>query len=168
MSQNIKNQLATLELTVRHVHDMMTHSTANRNRIIENMSLKNALIQEEEEPRVFPIRVLPFRRNPKFYGRTVEMERIAKYLNPSDGQSLAYTIYGRRGVGKTELALEFAYSEMVHFDAIFWVQCDSSAAIRDSFTNIALLLCLPGADFDGHHEENLLSVHIWLRKTSML
>ena len=95
-----------------------------------------------------------------------ELEKIEKYLSPKDDQSLrTYTIYGRRGVGKTEIALQFAYMNQPGFDAIFWIQCETSVAIRQSFTNVAVALNLPAADRDGHHEENQLAVQNWLKKT---
>jgi hypothetical protein len=39
-------------------------------------------------------------------------------------------------------------------------------AIRQSFTDIAVALELPGAQKDGHHEENLMAVKEWLKRTS--
>jgi KaiC/GvpD/RAD55 family RecA-like ATPase len=131
------------------------------------MSLRHALIPENEEPGTFPNRILPFKQNKKFYGRKDELDRILTFLRPKDDQSLrTYTIYGRRGVGKTEIALEFAYTNPAGFDALFWIQCETSVAIRQSFTDVAVSLNLPGADRDGHHEENLLAVQDWLKKTS--
>jgi hypothetical protein len=53
------------------------------------------------------------------------------------------------------------------YDAVFWVQCETSVAIRQSFTDIAVALELPGAVKDGHHEENLMLVKEWLKKTSL-
>ena len=101
----------------------------------------------------------------RLHGYT-ELEKIEKYLSPKDDQSLrTYTIYGRRGVGKTEIALQFAYMNQSSFDAIFWIQCETSVSIRQSFTNVAVALNLPGADRDGHHEENQLAVKTWLKKT---
>jgi hypothetical protein len=42
-----------------------------------------------------------------------------------------YTIYGRRGVGKTDIAAQFAYQNSCDFDAIFWIQCETSVAKYD-------------------------------------
>jgi NB-ARC domain len=132
------------------------------------MSLRHALIPEPEEPGIFPNKILPSRaKNDKFYGRRDELDRIAKYLHPKGDQSFrTYTIYGRRGVGKTEIALQFAHTNPCGFDAIFWIQCETSVAICQSFTKVAVSLNLPGADSGGHHQENLGMVHDWLKKTS--
>jgi KaiC/GvpD/RAD55 family RecA-like ATPase len=105
---------------------------------------------ENEETAAFPIKILPFRPNPHFYGRQEELEKITQYLSPKGDQSLrTYTIFGRRGVGKTEIALRFANTNTVEFDAIFWIQCETSVAIRQSFTDVAIALNLPRANRDG-------------------
>jgi Cdc6-like AAA superfamily ATPase len=110
--------------------------------------------------------ILPYGQNDRFYGRGAEMDKIEKYLSPKGDQSLrTYTIYGRRGVGKTEIALQFSYMNQAGFDAIFWIQCETTVSIRQSFTNVAVALNLPGADHNGHHEENQLAVQNWLKKT---
>jgi hypothetical protein len=60
-----------------------------------------------------------------------------------------YTIYGRRGVGKTDIALQYAHTNPSQFDAIFWIQCETSVSLRQSFTDTAVQLNLPGADRNG-------------------
>jgi hypothetical protein len=45
------------------------------------------------------------------------------------------------------------------------VQCETSASLRQSFTDIAVALELPGADRTGHFEENQIKVLQWLKKT---
>lgn len=163
---NVATQVSVLEATVRHLNEITSYSKVNQDRRVKNMSLRHALIPEAEETAAFPVKILPFRQNPRFYGRQEELDKIIKYLSPKDDQSLrTYTIYGRRGVGKTEIALQFANSNTASFDAIFWIQCETSVAIRQSFTDVAVSLNLPKADRDGHHEENLLAVHHWLKKT---
>lgn len=163
----MNENFSLLDQTVRHVNDITTLSKVNQDRRVKNMSLRHALNPDTEKPGTFPNRILPFQLNPRFYGRQNELEKITKYLSPTGDQSLrTYTIYGRRGVGKTEIALQFAYSNPCDFEALFWIQCETSVAIRPSFTRVAVSLNLPGADSDGHHEENLLAVHKWLKKTS--
>lgn len=169
LNKAINTQLATLEDIVRHLNEITSLSKVNQDRMIKNLSMKHALMPESDEPGTFPNRILPFQKNPKFYGREEELEKIQDYLCPKGDQSLrTYTIYGRRGVGKTEIALEFAHMNRAGFDAIFWIQCETSVAIRQSFTNAAVSLNLPGADRAGHHEENLLAVQNWLKKTSKI
>jgi len=55
----------------------------------------------------------------------------------------------RRGVGKTDIALEYAYTNPSGIEAIFWIQCETSITLRQSFTDMAVQLNLPGADRNG-------------------
>jgi hypothetical protein len=167
VSEGMNQQFELLDFTVKHVNDITQFSVVNRENNIRNMSLKHALIANNDEPGVFPSKLLPFAQNPKFYGRKEEMDRLVKHLSVKTQSSYrTYTIYGRRGVGKTEIALQFAYTNPAGYDAIFWIQCETSVAIRQSFTDVAVKLNLPGAYKDGHHEENLIAVQNWLKKTS--
>ena len=114
---------------------------------------------------VFPCLWLPNKRNEKFFGREEQLREIDGYLDPGAKRLRTYMIYGRRGVGKTNIALEYAYRNPSKFDAIFWINCETASALRESFTRMALRLKLGGVEPIGHHEENLIIVHKWLART---
>lgn len=146
---------------------MNNFSEANRELQLKNLVLRHALLLEDEEKGAFPVQRIPFRQNPNFYGRKLELEKIWECLKPT-GQSTfrTYTIYGRRGVGKTQIALQFGYTHISTYDAIFWIQCETSVTIRQSFNEVAVALNIPAADRPGQDEENLTAVQNWLKKTS--
>ncbi|KAL5320487.1 hypothetical protein ACEPPN_011292 [Leptodophora sp. 'Broadleaf-Isolate-01'] len=90
-----------------------------------------------------------------------------KHIAPNSKSSLgAYTIYGRRGVGKTALALQFAYDciDTRTYDFVFWVQSETMVSTRQSFASIAKFLHL-GRDDGSQDHEILVAVHNWLSKT---
>jgi hypothetical protein len=162
LKEKINDQLRSMEAIVKHVNEISMRAQAQQ-RLSQQ---QYATIIDPVDTGTFPKRVIPFQQNPEFYGRKQELEKIFNDLKPKKDQSFrTYTIYGRRGVGKTEIALQFAHTNPTNYDAIFWVQCETSVAIRQSFTNIALALDLPGAVRDGHHEENHLAVKWWLKYT---
>ncbi|CZR55427.1 uncharacterized protein PAC_05315 [Phialocephala subalpina] len=166
LNESINSQLESMDLTVKHVNEITIQSKANLDRQARALTQRHTLAPDSEEKCSFPNRILPFQQNTRFYGRKEELDKIYDYLSPKgDGSYRTYTIYGRRGVGKTEIALQFAYTNPAGYDAIFWIQCETSVTIRQSFTDVAVSLELPGADRDGHHEENLLAVKDWLSKT---
>ncbi|KAG9243598.1 hypothetical protein BJ878DRAFT_111026 [Calycina marina] len=131
------------------------------------MSMRHALIPEAEEKAAFPIkRLVPnTKRIPDFYGRQDELEMIEKHLAPSRERDTlrSSTIY-RRGVGKTKTPAHFAHTSGCCFDAIFWVQCETSVGIRESFTDTVVSLEIPRASREVRHEENLLAVQNWLKR----
>lgn len=144
--------ISEIDGTAKHLNEIMNLSSVNRDRIQKNLAARHATIPESDEPATFPIQMLPSRKNPRFYGRKAELEKINEALdwrNPKNNPLRTYTIYGRRGVGKTELALEYAYSNPAKFDAIFWVGCETGLILRQSFTDMAKALNLPGADKYG-------------------
>lgn len=171
LNDSISNQIWILDSVVKHVNEITSYSKVNLDRQVKNMSLRHALVPESEEPGTFPTKILPWAQNEKFYGRSDELEKVGNFLDPKNSEGVelrTYTIYGRRGVGKTEIALQFAYTKFEQgvYDAVFWIQCETSVAIRQSFTDVAIALNLPGADREGRHEENLMAVQNWLKKTS--
>lgn len=130
-------------------------ASANRQRIQDNLAARRTAEPEPEDTAVFPIKMLPPRsKNSNFYGRERELEKINEALDWRNHNNLplrTYTVYGRRGVGKTELALEYAHSNPAGFDAIFWVGCHTSLILRQTFTEMAKAVNLPGADKQGNH-----------------
>ncbi len=111
--------------------------------------------------------MLPVARNRRFFGRNQILTQIDNYLQPgntSNGlRSLA--IYGLGGVGKTRIALEYAYSKKDEVDNLLWVPAEDILALQQGFTTIAVDgLKLPNATRQSH-EENMLLVVSWLQQT---
>lgn len=79
-------------------------------------------------------------------------------------QSVA--LHGVGGVGKTSIASSYAekkYYEEV-YDVVAWIHGEKDSSLRQSFTNIAMRLKLPGAQSQAD-EENQILVHHWLQST---
>ena len=140
--------------TVKHLNDITNFSTANRDRAQRIVQNRHAVNPEAAESGAFPMDMLPHPQNMKFFGRKDELNKIDQCLRPDPDHPAklrTYTIYGRRGVGKTELALEYAYSSIAkkRFDAVFWIGCETALSLRQSFTDVAIKLDLPRADKHG-------------------
>jgi hypothetical protein len=130
-----------LDETVRHLSDLTSYSQANVQQQMINLSLRHSLGNDENEGERarFPLAMLPFKQNRSFYGRREEMDKMDQYLKWEGNSPLrTFSIYGRRGVGKTEIALEYAYRNPSRFDAIFWIGCETTLTLRQSFTNMAI------------------------------
>jgi tetratricopeptide (TPR) repeat protein/Cdc6-like AAA superfamily ATPase len=170
MIPKIKGYLEAMEGTVKHIRAMSTtrHITQlQESRIGELGVREREIIMDGSEKAIFPVDNLPTHRTAHFTGRRKEIDRIHAWLGVEQNTRLrTFLIYGRRGIGKTQIALEYAARyKTPMYDAIFWIQCETSASLRNSFAEIATALELDGADKNGHFEENLMKVLRWLKHT---
>jgi hypothetical protein len=86
-----------------------------------------------------PYRKLPRNRNTQFHFRANALQDLRDFLQPGDLPSSlrSASIHGLGGIGKTQLALEFAYRHTALYDAIFWIKADNKSKIRESILNYA-------------------------------
>lgn len=89
---------------------------------------------------------VPYRRNPFFTGREEILAHLYNTLRSSNAAALtqAQAISGLGGIGKTQIAVEYAYRNREHYKAIFWINASARNAISADFVAIATLLGLPG------------------------
>ncbi len=89
---------------------------------------------------------LPFRRNPLFTGRATYLEQLDTHFKTGDSVALtqSLSISGLGGIGKTQLALEYAYRCFLNvYQAVFWVDAADISSLQASYVELARLLELP-------------------------
>ena len=88
---------------------------------------------------------IPYPRNPFFTGRTDLLTQLAATLHA--GQPIALSqpqaISGLGGIGKTQIAIEYAYQHEQDYQAVLWAQADTRENLTTSFLALASLLNLP-------------------------
>jgi hypothetical protein len=90
------------------------------------------------------------KENDDFHGREDILALIDESLLPTtqntdvSDRSLvrSFALCGMGGVGKTEIAVKYAYSRRSKFDAIFWVTADDKNILTEEFARIAVDLGL--------------------------
>jgi hypothetical protein len=76
---------------------------------------------------------LPRQKSTSFTGRKAPLEDIYSLFWPSDDQARGrkkITLFGLAGAGKSEAALQYAYTHSKKYDAIFWVQAQNTAELE--------------------------------------
>src|SRR5581483_10019823 len=75
----------------------------------------------------------PFKRNPYFTGRSAQLGTLHRLLSAGKQVALTQAISGLGGIGKTQLALEYAYRYQKSYHDIFWASADTKEALMASY-----------------------------------
>ncbi len=92
-----------------------------------------------------PVWNLPFHRNPNFTGRAELLAELRAALTKDKTAALtqAQAIHGLGGVGKTQLALEYAFRFAAEFQIVWWLRAEEAATLAADFAALATALNLP-------------------------
>lgn len=115
-----------------------------------------------------PCQTLPFPRNPTFYGRTDILEQISDALatQPDSSEVRSVALWGTVGIGKTQIALEYAFQQIsTGYQIVLWIACDKETEIVNSFNKAAQKLQLPGLLPSNTPNRNRDLVLEYLQKT---
>ena len=112
-----------------------------------------------------PIWNVPYLRNPIFTGRAGDLAELRASLLA--GKTAALTqpraIHGLGGIGKTQLAVEYAYRNRADYDLVWWVRSEEPTTLAGDYASLAVKLDLPEKDAT---EQNVIveAVKEWLRQ----
>lgn len=104
-------------------------------------------------------------RNPNFTGRAADLAALASALAAGSTVTVE-ALRGMGGVGKTQLATEFAHLRATDYDLVYWFAAEEPATIADQFTALAVQLGLDAAvdpeALQAQVHEQLREVPGWL------
>lgn len=76
-------------------------------------------------------------RNPNFTGREDLLRQLHERLEPGAMAAvLPQTLHGLGGVGKSQLAVEYAYRHRTDFDVIWWIPAELTVQIQSSLAEL--------------------------------
>ncbi|MFL5590329.1 MAG: FxSxx-COOH system tetratricopeptide repeat protein [Ktedonobacteraceae bacterium] len=107
---------------------------------------------------------VPYPRNPFFTGREELLAQLMAALRTGSATALTQpqAISGLGGIGKTQIAVEYAYRSHANYQAVFWVHADTRENVVSDFVTIAGLLKLP----ERNAQDQMIVVNAvkeWLR-----
>ena len=111
---------------------------------IEDLSLSPKSAIHQALPKIWSI---PFSRNWCFTGREELLTRISTHLRTGHGKATALVqspqaINGLGGIGKTQIAVEYAYRHASKYQNVFWVRAERRESLYASYSEIATKLNL--------------------------
>jgi len=124
--------------------------------VVDELERKKGLIWSQEIPS----------RNPHFTGREKELATLRDSLMRSAVQVLSHpvqTVLGLGGVGKTEIAAEYAHRHAGEYDIVWWVRSDGEDRVRDALVRLGNRMEL--FDPEGERDRSIWAVIDALRTT---
>jgi tetratricopeptide (TPR) repeat protein len=119
-----------------------------------------------EKTKEFEVKfIVPYQRNPHFVGRGKLLENLKTSLYSQTTKKFNHRIalYGMGGIGKTQCALEYIYSNQSQYERIYWITAADQASLLSGYQVIASSARLPGLQ-DASPIEIATSVLAWLRQ----
>ncbi|HEU5377619.1 MAG TPA: FxSxx-COOH system tetratricopeptide repeat protein [Ktedonobacteraceae bacterium] len=119
---------------------------------------------------------VPYRRNPHFTGRDELLDQLARQLSPEKQADVTTTrrailsqpqaIKGLGGIGKTQVALEYAYRsrQQDRYTHTFWINAANEEAIITSFLQLADLLPAFSARGETNQQQVITAIKSWLEQ----
>ena len=83
------------------------------------------------------------RRNPAFTGRADLLAALRAALTSGRPAALTQALHGLGGIGKTQLALEYAYRHLPDYDLVWWLRAEDSITLASDLAALATPLFLP-------------------------
>ena len=103
-------------------------------------------------------------RNRNFTGRREALEQLRTTL-VAGGNAAVTALHGLGGVGKTQLAIEYAWRYHTDYSHIWWVRAETPATLVSDFASLARKL--PDAVRDGVADADAAAAALnWLRRNS--
>ena len=93
-----------------------------------------------------PIWNVPHPRNPHFTGRVGLLAALTHILGVRGLAALNQSIAGQGGVGKTQIAVEYAYRHAAEYDIVWWVRADQNVTLAADYAALSVPLRLPERD----------------------
>src|SRR4051794_33318667 len=84
-------------------------------------------------------------RNPRFTGRDGMLAELRRRLRAGEGTLVVQALYGLGGVGKTQLAIEYAHRFAADYQLVWWIDAEQPVLIPEQLAALAARLDLaPG------------------------
>jgi nucleoside phosphorylase len=150
-------------LVVRGISDLINHKDEADASGSQEILAKLDFGEEADQPKSV-IENIPYHRNRNFTGRSSLLDKLRKDLTTGQYTALTQAVTGLGGVGKTQLALEYAYRHIDDYEVIWWVRSEDPAILANDYIELADRLGLEKSS--GKTEELIEPVRQWFENNT--
>ncbi|MGH3755745.1 MAG: FxSxx-COOH system tetratricopeptide repeat protein [Pseudonocardiaceae bacterium] len=99
---------------------------------------------------------VPWPRNPNFTGRAGELDALRDRFASGSATAavLPQAVHGLGGVGKTQLAVEYAYRQATSYDLVWWIPAEQPALVVAALAALAALAAQVNLAIPGEAQES--------------
>ena len=162
-------------LVVRGISDLINHkdkadasgsqeiASQNAAAFVFEILAKLDFGEEADSPKSV-IENIPYHRNRNFTGRSSLLDELRKDLTTGQYTALTQAVTGLGGVGKTQLALEYAYRHIDEYEVIWWIRSEEPVILANDYIELADKLGLEKGS--GKTEELIDAVRQWFENNT--
>lgn len=150
------------------VIDMESHAAKMNADGSRHEEIKRLITHSRPMPVVnLPYFQIPLNQNSGFFGRAAELDHCTQALSAPDHTRIPklFALHGIPGVGKTSIALAFAWREKASCQLILWLSSDEATKLARGYVDAAAGLGLHQENASA--EEDMKAVKRWLGSMSM-
>lgn len=114
-----------------------------------------------------PVWNIPYAQNAFFTDRENVLHQLHETfrIGRDTASPLPLALSGLEGIGKTQVAIEYAYRYNDEYECVLWAQANSYEGLESSFVEIAKLLHLPDVDYN-HSYHIVAATKKWLQENA--
>ena len=144
-----------------HRDSAWTNVVAGIRLALEDLSVLAASAARATQSTIWNI---PYPRNSFFTGRDELLRRLHEQLQAGEISALSQpqAISGLGGIGKTQMAVEYAYRYRQEYETVLWASAETQESLTASYNTIATLLKLPEREA-AEQEMVIGAVKRWLQ-----
>jgi tetratricopeptide (TPR) repeat protein len=133
-------------------------------KVVSDITATISSLTANKTPQIWTV---PYRRNPFFTGRDDILVHLYDNFTTSKTPIIREQVLnGLGGIGKTQIAIEYAYQYQQNYQAILWVRADSLESMTASFITLAQALNLP-EQHDTEQQVITTAIKRWLQKQTL-